>query len=336
MAISFHGFNGRGLAILWSPFSPGPCTDALIVFQHVTSRNSRWTPWFWQIRRDYLKFQKQAARKRVGSCRVFLRWLRKEDICLRSSPSKKNYWLRSSPARLSAVKTWIVAGVKAKDSLPQDSLLGPALEAFFGDLIDNNEEKWEVFRQQDDFFVVILGLLDGLLAAWLPQRPQNRTPTAFQIGSDPAKKLLIMCPKKDEYLVVIPALLTHDDYDFLNRIWIVTTASDEYDEHAWKVIGKSTSFGAIDFVRTCQFGDLRPGQGIKSTRPESRIRRNLPSFIQDAYQIVCTKLDKSPMKNSLICTPCPLANIYKLAMSLIVVLTVIPATRTDKRERGIR
>lgn len=95
---------------------------------------------------------------------------------------------------------WIVAGVKAKGSLPQDSLLGPALEAFFGDLIDNNEDKWEVFRQQDDFFVVILGLLDGLLAAWLPQRPQNWTPTAFQIGSDPANKLLIMCPKKDEYL----------------------------------------------------------------------------------------------------------------------------------------
>lgn len=48
---------------------------------------------------------------------------------------------------------------------------------------------------------------------------------------------------------------------FLNRIWIVTTASDEYDEqHAWKVIGKSTSFGAIDFVKTCQFADLRAGQ----------------------------------------------------------------------------
>lgn len=159
---------------------------------------------------------------------------------------------------------WIVAGVKAKGSLPQDSLLGPALEAFFGDLIDNNEanreDKWEVFRQQDDFFVVILGLLDGLLAAWLPQRPQDWAPAAFQIGSDPANKLLIMCPKKDEYLVVMPALLTHEDYDFLNRIWIVTTASDEYDEHAWKVIGKSTSFGAMDFVKTCEFGDLRPGQ----------------------------------------------------------------------------
>lgn len=158
---------------------------------------------------------------------------------------------------------WIVSGVKAKGSLPQDSLLGPALETFFGDQVDDNdanrEDNWEVFRQQDDFFEVLLGLLDGLLGAWLPQRPQDWTPAAFQVGSDPVNKLLIMCPQNEEYFVVIPALLTNEDYDFLNRIWIVTTSSDEY-EQSWKVIGKSTSFGAMDFVKACQFGDLRPDQ----------------------------------------------------------------------------
>lgn len=158
---------------------------------------------------------------------------------------------------------WIVSGVKAKGSLPQDSLLGPAMETFFGDHVKNHEanleDDWEVFRQQDDLFETILGLLDGLLSAWLPQRPQDWTPAAFQIGSDPANKLLIMCPKNEDYLVVLPALLTHEDYDFLNRIWIVSTSSDEY-EQGWKLIGKLTSFGAIDFVKACQSGDLRPGQ----------------------------------------------------------------------------
>lgn len=158
---------------------------------------------------------------------------------------------------------WIVSGVKAKGSLPQDSLLGPALESFFGDHVKNHEtnleDDWEVFRQQDDLFETILGLLDGLLSAWLPQRPQDWTPAAFQIGSDPANKLLIMCPKNGDFLVVLPALLAHEDYDFLNRIWIVSTSSDEF-EQGWKLIGKSTSFGAIDFVKACQNGDLRPGQ----------------------------------------------------------------------------
>lgn len=158
---------------------------------------------------------------------------------------------------------WIISGVKAKGSLPQDSLLGPALETFFGDHVKNHEanleDNWEVFKQQDDLFEAILGLLDGLLGAWLPQRPQDWTPAAFQIGTDPANKLLIMCPKNEDYLVVLPALLTHEDYDFLNRIWIVITSSDEYGQ-GWKLIGKSTSFGAIDFVKACQSGDLRPGQ----------------------------------------------------------------------------
>lgn len=159
---------------------------------------------------------------------------------------------------------WIVAGVKSKGSLPADYLLGPALEAFFGDHVDHNEanreDSWEVFREQEDYFDVILGLLDGLLGAWLPQRPQDWIPATFQVGSDPVNKLLIMCPKKEEYLVVLPALLAHEDYDFLNRIWIVTASSDDYDNQGWKVIGKSTSFGAIDLVKACQFGDLRPGQ----------------------------------------------------------------------------
>lgn len=158
---------------------------------------------------------------------------------------------------------WIVSGVKAKGSLPQDSLVGTALETFFGDYVRNHESNleayWEVFEQQDDLFETILGLLDGLLGAWLPQRPQNWTPVVFQIGSDPANKVLIMCPKNGDYLVVLPALLAHEMYDFLNRIWIVSTSSDEY-EQGWRVIGKSTSFGAIDFVKLCQSGDLRPEQ----------------------------------------------------------------------------
>lgn len=118
-----------------------------------------------------------------------------------------------------------------------------ALETFFGDYVTNDEanleDDWSVFKQQDDLFETMLGLLDRLPSVWLPQLSQDWTPAAFKIGSDPVNKLLIMCPKNDDYLVVLPALLAHEAYDFLNRIWIVSRTSDEY-EPGWKLIGKST------------------------------------------------------------------------------------------------
>lgn len=214
MAISFHGFNGRGLAILWSPFLTGALHRRLDSVPACDVEKLKMDTLVLADSKGLLEVSEASRAKASWFMQGFLAMVAEGRYLPEEFSEQKELLVEVLACALECGQDWIVAGVKAKGSLRQDSLLGPALEAFFGDLINNNEDKWEVFRQQDDFFAVILGLLDGLLAAWLPQRPQNWTPAAFQIGSDPAKKLLIMCPKKDEYLVVIPALLTHDDYDF--------------------------------------------------------------------------------------------------------------------------
>ena len=183
------------------------------------------------------------------------------DLLSPSFPFKKQLYINTLASVLECGKNWIISGVQSKGSLPTDDLLETAFKVIFE---ENNMEAvhrndWNILKQNPDLFTILLEVLDGLFGAWLPEKPSDWGPAIFQIGPDSRNKLLTMCPQNEEYQLIIPGLLLHEKYDFQNRIWVVKKSCDGFDD-GWTVIGKTRSFGTVDFVRACQMGDFRQHQ----------------------------------------------------------------------------
>lgn len=111
----------------------------------------------------------------------------------------------------------------------------------------------------------ILDLIDSLVLMWMPEEPgQSWRPAWVELPHFPHGRLLLLVPDDCNFSLCIPAVLDRSEYSFLKRLWFLE-ARDGCREvsDAWVVLGKSCSFGEVDFTHLVEEGNLlRQGRRI--------------------------------------------------------------------------
>ncbi|KAH0541688.1 hypothetical protein FGG08_003851 [Glutinoglossum americanum] len=173
---------------------------------------------------------------------------------------RKKLYIDALACALEGGVKWIKAAVESKGSLPNDYLLETAFEVIFDDRNSHEQDFGIIFTEHEQLFERVVEFLDALLSLWLSGHVAGWSPAWFQVGADSRNRSLILCPLQGKYRLAIPAVLLHEEYDFLNRIWIVGE-TDQPD--CWVVLGKVSSFGIADFREVLQFGTFAKRQRFR-------------------------------------------------------------------------
>jgi hypothetical protein len=162
---------------------------------------------------------------------------------------------------------WLVQSWRLEDPNDFDEEIEQSLRRVmrFASGVDGEPDEAE--PTSSDLFCVV-GFLDALLGAWLQVEDGVLLcrPAWVQItGHRTSGVLLFVCPNDGEYAIAVPSLLLRSEYRFLKRIWFLVHTSSGAGVNAtdgWEVIGKSSSFGAVDLGASAQMAKSMKGPQI--------------------------------------------------------------------------
>ena len=130
---------------------------------------------------------------------------------------------------------------------------------FFDDVMKENFT--ELYYQHQDEYDVITQAVESMTMLYFHPSDPNYLPVWIRVGPNDADKILMMSPSHDSCRIAmpiaIPKLLLNNDYVNCKRIFFLAPVPNATE--TWRIIGKTTGFGA-DGMSLTDHGHLRENQ----------------------------------------------------------------------------
>ena len=191
-------------------------------------------------------------------------WLLEGDQHPESVEARKicSHFARVMTCVLECGKDWIVNTDIVFNLSERTTVLAQGLDTFF---YKRNPSMGfgELMQSNSDEFDTLSCFWNELCGIWLVDDKPGYLPAWFNLSEAEEDKVLMMCPMEQQFLLVMPVLLQHDDHILFNRFYFLEGVADEED--CWVAFAKTIGFGrpSIADERCRQQARLCRGQRLR-------------------------------------------------------------------------